>query len=115
MPAVIAAANQRGHQRADRMASAYLAKVGIDAGLLGLTKTIKFEDIHVLTRDEIARFGLDRRELVETPWKFESDKLNFDAQDRALCRSRAKSPSGYYNGASPVSIPTALCWIFSGR
>jgi hypothetical protein len=76
-PAVVAAADERGHQRADRMVAAYLAKVGIDAGLLGLTKTIKFEDIHILTRDEIARFGLDRRELVETPWKFESDKLSF--------------------------------------
>ena len=76
-PAVVAAADERGHQRADRMVAAYLAKVGIDAGLLGLTKTIKFEDIHILTRDEIARFGLDRRGLVETPWKFESDKLSF--------------------------------------
>jgi hypothetical protein len=69
----IAAANQRGRERADRVASAYLAKVGVDAGLLALTRTIKFEDIHVLTRDEIARFGLDRREAIETPWRFESN------------------------------------------
>jgi hypothetical protein len=72
----IAAANQRGRERADRVASAYLAKVGIDAGLLTLTRTVKFEDIHVLTRDEIARFGLDRREAVETAWRFESNALN---------------------------------------
>ncbi|SHN83786.1 hypothetical protein SAMN05444170_5634 [Bradyrhizobium erythrophlei] len=72
----IAAANQRGRERADRVASAYLAKMGIDAGLLALTRTIKFEDIHVLTRDEIARFGIDRREAVETPWRFESNALN---------------------------------------
>jgi hypothetical protein len=73
---VIAAANQRGRERADRVASAYLAKMGIDAGLLALTRTVKFEDIHVLTRDEIARFGLDRRELVETAWRFEHTALN---------------------------------------
>jgi hypothetical protein len=72
----IAAANQRGRERADRVASAYLAKVGIDAGLLALTRTVKFEDIHVLTRDEIVRFGIDRREAVETPWRFESNALN---------------------------------------
>jgi hypothetical protein len=72
----VAAASERGHERADRMVAAYLAKMGIDAGLLGLTKTVKFEDIHVLTREEIARFGLDRRELVETPWKFESEGLS---------------------------------------
>ena len=73
---VIAAANQRGRERADRIASAYLVKMGIDAGLLVLTRTVKFEDIHVLTRDEIARFGLDRRELVETSWRFESNVFN---------------------------------------
>jgi hypothetical protein len=75
-PSAVAAASERGHERADRMVAAYLAKMGIDAGLLGLTKTVKFEDIHVLTREEIARFGLDRRELVETPWRFESEGLS---------------------------------------
>ena len=73
---VIAAANERGRERADRVASVYLAKMKIDAGLLALTRTVKFEDIHVLTRDEIARFGLDRRELVETAWRFESNTLS---------------------------------------
>ena len=73
---VIAAANQRGRERADRLASGYLAKMGIDAGLLALTRTIKFEDIHVLTRDEIARFGIDRREFVETAWRFEHGTLD---------------------------------------
>ncbi len=73
---VIAAANQRGRERADRVASGYLAKIGIDAGLLALTRTVKFEDIHVLTRDEIARFGIDRREFVETAWRFERTALN---------------------------------------
>jgi hypothetical protein len=73
---VIAAANQRGRERADRVASSYLAKMGIDAGLLALTRTVKFEDIHVLTRDEIARFGIDRREFVETAWRFESNAFS---------------------------------------
>ncbi len=75
-PSAIAAADHRGHERADRLVSAYLAKVGIDAGLLGLARSVKFEDIHVLTREEIARFGLDRRDIVETPWQFESNGLN---------------------------------------
>jgi hypothetical protein len=73
---VVAAANQRGRERADRVASVYLARMGIDAGLIALTRTVKFEDIHVLTRDEIARFGVDRREFVETPWRFERNALN---------------------------------------
>ena len=28
--------------------------------------------MHVLTRDEIVRFGIDRRDLAETAWKFEN-------------------------------------------
>jgi hypothetical protein len=73
---VTAAADQRGHERVDGMAAVYLAKMGIDAELLALTKTVKFEDIHVLTRDEIARFGIDRRESVETRWSFENNGRN---------------------------------------
>jgi len=74
--AVIAAADQRGHERADRMVAGYLAKMGIDGGLLRVADSVRFEDIHILTREEIARFGLDRRELVETAWRFESNGLN---------------------------------------
>ena len=67
-----AAATERGLDRADRMLKSYIAKMGADVGLLDLARTIRFEDTRVLTREEIARFGIDRRELVETPWIFES-------------------------------------------
>jgi hypothetical protein len=72
-PIAVAEADERGHARADRMVAAYLANLGIDAALLGLTKAVRNEDLHVLTREEIVRFGLDRREFVETPWTFESN------------------------------------------
>jgi hypothetical protein len=67
-----AAATERGHERADRMVASYIVKMGVDIGLLDLASTVKFEDIHVLTREEIVRFGIDRREQVETPWIFEN-------------------------------------------
>jgi hypothetical protein len=75
-PSAMVAAEERGVDRADRMVAVYLAKVGIDAGLLEVIKTVRNEDIHVLTREEIDRFGFDRREFVETPWTFENDKLS---------------------------------------
>ena len=71
-PQMRVAATERGMERADRMLHGYIAKMGADVGLLDLARTIKFEDMHVLTREEIARFGIDRREVVETPWIFES-------------------------------------------
>jgi hypothetical protein len=67
-----AAATQRGVERADRMLASYIVKMGVDIGLLELARTIKFESMHVLTRDEVVRFGIDRREFVETAWTFES-------------------------------------------
>jgi hypothetical protein len=70
--AVRAAANQRGRERADRMLSAYIVKMGADIGLFDLARSIKFESQHVLTREEIARFGIDRRDVAETSWKFEN-------------------------------------------
>src|SRR4029077_17941260 len=59
-------------QRADRLLMQYVARMGADPGLLALAGRIKYEDMHVLTREEIARFGIDRRDLVETPWTFEN-------------------------------------------
>jgi hypothetical protein len=67
-----AAATQRGIERADRMLSVYVARMGAESALLDLAKTVKFESMHLLTREEIVRFGIDRRELVETPWIFEN-------------------------------------------
>jgi hypothetical protein len=67
-----AAATERGHERADRMVASYIVRMGVDIGLLSLTSNVKFEDIHALTREEIIRFGIDRRERVETPWIFEN-------------------------------------------
>jgi hypothetical protein len=70
-PTMVAAANTRAHERSDRNIAAYFARVRGDAALLALARTVKFEDMHVLTREEIVRFGIDRREFADTPWIFE--------------------------------------------
>jgi len=67
-----AEANARGRERADRMIKEYIVRMGAELGLLVLARTVKFEDTRVLTREEIDRFGIDRRDLVETPWTFEN-------------------------------------------
>jgi hypothetical protein len=63
---------ERGYESIERRLSPYIARMGVDSGLFALASTIKFEDVHILTRDEIARFGIDRREMVETPWTVEN-------------------------------------------
>jgi hypothetical protein len=70
-PTMVAAANVRAHERSEHNITAYFARVGGDTALLALARTVKFEDMHVLTREEIVRFGIDRREFADTPWIFE--------------------------------------------
>jgi hypothetical protein len=81
---MVVEATQRGVERADRLLSNYVFKMGIEGELLDVAKHTKFEDMHVLTRDEMFRFGIDRREFVETPWAFEN-------LGRALIRKSAIS------------------------
>jgi hypothetical protein len=81
---MVVEATQRGVERADRLLSNYIFKMGIEGELLDVAKHTRFEDMHVLTRDEIFRFGIDRREFVETPWAFEN-------LGRALIRKSALS------------------------
>jgi hypothetical protein len=82
---------ERGEERADRMLKGYLSRVGVEAGLLGLASSIKFEDMHILTREELVRFGIDRREFVETPWTFESNARN--AVHKVVAQRRPGEPS----------------------
>jgi hypothetical protein len=88
---VQAAANQRGRDRADRMLSAYIVKMGADIGLFDLVRSVKFETQHVLTREEIVRFGIDRREIAETPWKFENSVRSMVSKTAAVREESGKS------------------------
>lgn len=71
-PDLRARALQRVMSRADAKVSAYLKRMGVEQGLLAAARAVRFEDLHVLSRDEIAAFGIDRRPRVETPWALEA-------------------------------------------
>jgi hypothetical protein len=88
---VRAAASQRGRERADRMLSAYIVRMGADIGLFDLARSVKFESQHVLTREEIVRFGIDRREVAETPWKFENSVRSMVSKAAAVREEGGKS------------------------
>lgn len=60
----------RAVERLNRDIAGYLVEMGIDRGLLDLVKTVKFEQMHALKRDELVRFGIDKRDVVETDWRF---------------------------------------------
>ncbi|WP_426615932.1 hypothetical protein [Bradyrhizobium sp. McL0616] len=70
-PGVVAAARQRRIVTAERERTAFIAAMGISRELDDLIRTVKFESLHVLTRPELYRFGIDTRTLVETGWTLE--------------------------------------------
>lgn len=47
----------------------YIEQMGVTLKLFELANTIPFEKAHYLTREEILRFGIDRRAYPETPWQ----------------------------------------------
>jgi hypothetical protein len=69
--ALLAEFRQRRTAAADRDRTAYIAAMGISRELDDLIHTVKFENLHVLTRAELDRFGIDTRPLAETMWRLE--------------------------------------------
>jgi hypothetical protein len=47
----------------------YLREMGIDDGLFRAASAIPFESKRFLAREEVVRFGIDRREFDETAWQ----------------------------------------------
>jgi hypothetical protein len=68
----IADFKQHSMERADRERAAFVVSMGISRELDDLIKTVKFESLHVLTRAELYRFGVDRRPMLETAWTLET-------------------------------------------
>src|SRR6201999_1352668 len=71
-PGQVAEIRERDIAKANRERSAFIAAMGIDHELDDLIKTVKFETVHLLTRPELYRFGIDKRTLSETPWMLET-------------------------------------------
>ena len=59
-----------GKELADERLHAYMREMGIDTRLLTESFAVPFTSMGRLSREDAACFGLDRRELGETPWQF---------------------------------------------
>ena len=69
----------------------YIREMGIDDGLFAAILKVPFEKVHILSRDEIVRFGIDRRTIQETPWVFVEPQRPHPASVIKLF-TRAKGP-----------------------
>lgn len=71
-PQAVADFRERSMAKADRERAAFVTGMGIKSELVDLIRTVKFESLHVLTRPELYRFGIDTRAFSETPWMLET-------------------------------------------
>lgn len=55
-------------RREAAMIDSYVRKMGIAPELMTVTRSVPFESIRRLTREEIARFGIDRRDFGDSGW-----------------------------------------------
>lgn len=67
----------RSRDRSDRERASFVQAMGISSEFVDLVKTVKFESSHVLTRQELYRFGIDKREFAETSWMMEAKARPF--------------------------------------
>ena len=58
--------------KGNRERTAFIAAMGISHELDDLIATVKFENLHILTRAELYRFGVDTRPFSETLWTLEN-------------------------------------------
>jgi hypothetical protein len=100
--ASLAAAVQSVHARI----RSYLREMGIDNALLTAAMGTPFESIKLLQREEIARFGIDRREFGETAWQFVY-KPRPQMRKLFFARTDGDSP-GYVDGAVSVDCSLGL-------
>lgn len=55
-------------KRANEQLAQYIAEMGIERGLFDAAAEIRHERVRYISRDEIARFGIDRRDFHESRW-----------------------------------------------
>jgi hypothetical protein len=75
----------------------YVREMGIDKALPAAAFAVPFESPRFLERDEIARYGIDRRDFGETGWYF-ADKPTAAMSKRFFVRTDSGGQPRYHNG-----------------
>jgi len=71
-PQVVADFRAKSMANADRERASFIQAMGISRDLNDLIRTVKFENLHILARPELYRFGIDTRAMAETDWTLDN-------------------------------------------
>jgi hypothetical protein len=89
------AGNAPGVHDAHARLARYASEMGIGPALIDAAAATPFESIRLLTRDEIARFGIDRREFLESPWTMEEGRSGDPFVGKMVVAAKAGEPKHY--------------------
>jgi hypothetical protein len=81
---------------------AYIAEMGVAPELFTLASSVPHETVRFLTREEIARFGIDTRSFAESPWSLVEPPSQRAFLIKSIAESRAptgKSFRAQHSGA----------------
>jgi hypothetical protein len=96
----------------------YLIEMGADPGLVDAAEQVRFDRLHVVTRQEIAKFGVETRGLYETPWMLDSHSPRWTLlKSVTQAKARNEGPGGaeYRTGVARVWCESTARIMFSYR
>jgi hypothetical protein len=93
----IAGEDQIGKSSAAQLRS-YVREMGIDVAILDIVDQVPFEKMRVLSRDEIARFGIDRRDFDESTWMIVDSPTKPVSVVKTVLQTRGRSKDEFRIG-----------------
>ncbi len=96
----------------------YIIEMGADPGLVDTAEQVRFDRLHVLTRREIAKFGVETRGLYETPWMLGSNSPRWTllkSVTQAKGRNEGSGGAEYRTGVVRVWCDSTPRIMFSYR
>lgn len=90
----LAANSSAVHDTHARLAR-YASEMGIGTALIDAAAATPFQTIRLLTRNEIARFGIDRREFLESPWMIDETQSGNSFVGKLVVTAKAGEPKHY--------------------
>jgi hypothetical protein len=92
----------------------YLIEMGVDPALVDAAERVRFDQIHILTRQEIADFGIETRGRYETPWMLDKNSQRWTLLKSVTQANGADRPE-YRTGVVRISCEGANRILFSYR
>jgi hypothetical protein len=103
--------NTPGIREAHERVARYAAQMGISRDVVEIAAAVPFEKVRFLSREEIARFGIDTRALVESRWTREEDKSGRAALVKHIV-SAAGAPARYRESVMRLScLPSRQVFV----